>query len=369
MTPPPRSARIRARARAPRASPSRRLEPIEPSMEDVFVAIIEPKSGRPHELPPDPRHPRKEVLHITRDTRSLGMALAMPLLMLLLFGYALTLDVDRIPTLVYDQDQHRASRELVRQFAGSRYFEIRGYVDQLQRHRRGIDRNQHPARRRDPAAISARPRRGGHARRSSCCSTAAIPTPPRSPSAMPRASSATTRSHSAADALNRKGGGELDPARRRAHPRLVQQRARIQELHRARPDRRDPHDHRRPAHLPHHRPRVGDRHHGAVALHARCAPPRSCSASCSLTSSSASSTWSSPCSSASWFSACPSAAASSCSSVSSLHVPVRRVVLGHLPLRRHALAAAGVPGRHDQFLPARRFCFPASSTPSTTCRR
>jgi ABC-2 type transport system permease protein len=38
---------------------------------------------------------RKEFLHILRDSRSLTMALALPLLMILLFGYALTLDVDR----------------------------------------------------------------------------------------------------------------------------------------------------------------------------------------------------------------------------------------------------------------------------------
>ena len=40
----------------------------------------------------------KECRHILRDVRSLIMALAVPLLMLLLFGYALSLDVDRIPT-------------------------------------------------------------------------------------------------------------------------------------------------------------------------------------------------------------------------------------------------------------------------------
>jgi ABC-2 type transport system permease protein len=71
---------------------------------------------------------RKELLHIVRDARSLTMALALPLLMILLFGYALTLDVDRIPTLVYDACQSPESRELISHFHGSRYFQILGTV-------------------------------------------------------------------------------------------------------------------------------------------------------------------------------------------------------------------------------------------------
>ena len=69
---------------------------------------------------------RKEWLHIVRDPRSLGMALMVPLLMLLLFGYALSLDVDKIPTLIVDQDGTPESRALRARFEGSRYFEIRG---------------------------------------------------------------------------------------------------------------------------------------------------------------------------------------------------------------------------------------------------
>lgn len=67
---------------------------------------------------------RKEFLHILRDPLSLIMALALPILMILLFGYALTLDVDRIPTIVYDSDQSPESRELISRFQGSRYFLI-----------------------------------------------------------------------------------------------------------------------------------------------------------------------------------------------------------------------------------------------------
>jgi len=66
----------------------------------------------------------KEWLHIVRDPRSLGMALALPLVLLMLFGYALTLDVDRIPTIINDQDNTPQSRELIERFRGSRYFTV-----------------------------------------------------------------------------------------------------------------------------------------------------------------------------------------------------------------------------------------------------
>jgi ABC-2 type transport system permease protein len=67
---------------------------------------------------------RKEILHILRDYRSLVAALGLPLMMLLLFGYALSLDVDHIPTVVYDQDRTEVSDALIKDFRGSRYFEI-----------------------------------------------------------------------------------------------------------------------------------------------------------------------------------------------------------------------------------------------------
>jgi len=70
----------------------------------------------------------KEFRHILRDKLSLGIALAIPVLMLLLYGFALSLDVDRIPTLIYDQDGSADSLALTHQFQGSRFFDIRGYV-------------------------------------------------------------------------------------------------------------------------------------------------------------------------------------------------------------------------------------------------
>ncbi len=81
----------------------------------------------------------KELKHITRDWRSLVMALGVPVMLLTLFGFALSLDVDRIPTLVYDQDQTSESRELIYRFFGSRYFEFHGNVNDYRAIQHAID--------------------------------------------------------------------------------------------------------------------------------------------------------------------------------------------------------------------------------------
>ena len=67
---------------------------------------------------------RKEFLHVLRDPRSLTMALAIPVLLLVLFGSALTLDVDRVPLALWDQSGTPESRDLAERFGASRYFRI-----------------------------------------------------------------------------------------------------------------------------------------------------------------------------------------------------------------------------------------------------
>jgi len=84
---------------------------------------------------------RKELLHIVRDPRSLGLALAVPLLMLLLFGYGLTLDVDRVPTLIHDLDHSPESRALAALFEGSRFFHVLGVARDYGDIQRAIDRD------------------------------------------------------------------------------------------------------------------------------------------------------------------------------------------------------------------------------------
>jgi ABC-2 type transport system permease protein len=82
---------------------------------------------------------RKELLHIIRDPRSLMAALTQPVMVLLLFGYALSLDVDRIPAMIYDADRSAVSQNLVREFRGSRYFQVVDEVDSYAPIERAMD--------------------------------------------------------------------------------------------------------------------------------------------------------------------------------------------------------------------------------------
>lgn len=62
---------------------------------------------------------RKEVLHIVRDPRTLYMALGMPVVLILLFGYAVTFDIDHVPVALVDQDRSPESRSIAEALAAS----------------------------------------------------------------------------------------------------------------------------------------------------------------------------------------------------------------------------------------------------------
>lgn len=66
----------------------------------------------------------KEFIHVYRDPVSLRLAIMMPLLFTLIFGYAVTTDVEHIKLAVYDGDKTYESRELVRKFQASNYFDL-----------------------------------------------------------------------------------------------------------------------------------------------------------------------------------------------------------------------------------------------------
>jgi ABC-2 type transport system permease protein len=65
---------------------------------------------------------RKEVRHILRDPRSLAIAILMPILMTLLYGYAINLDIKNIRLAVLDFDRSREARDLAGRFFHSGYF-------------------------------------------------------------------------------------------------------------------------------------------------------------------------------------------------------------------------------------------------------
>lgn len=70
----------------------------------------------------------KEWREVLRDKLFFILAFAVPAIFMVLFGYGLTLDVENIPFAVLDYDRSSASRDYVHRFAGSRYFDFKGYV-------------------------------------------------------------------------------------------------------------------------------------------------------------------------------------------------------------------------------------------------
>jgi ABC-2 type transport system permease protein len=72
---------------------------------------------------------RKELTHIVRDPRTLVIMIFIPLVMLIILGYAGTTDVDHLRTAVYDGDKTVQSRELIDAYQTSNYFDIVYRVD------------------------------------------------------------------------------------------------------------------------------------------------------------------------------------------------------------------------------------------------
>ncbi len=85
---------------------------------------------------------RKEALHILRDPRSMGMGLAMPVLLMVLFGWALSLDVEEVPLGVLDLARTPESRALVQSFDASGGFGMTEYLTGYDALSEAIDRRE-----------------------------------------------------------------------------------------------------------------------------------------------------------------------------------------------------------------------------------
>jgi ABC-2 type transport system permease protein len=83
---------------------------------------------------------RKEFLHIIRDPRTLAVMFLIPIVQLILLGYAATTDVKHLTTAVWDQDRTPRSRELLEAYRASDYFDIILMVDNEAELARAMDR-------------------------------------------------------------------------------------------------------------------------------------------------------------------------------------------------------------------------------------
>jgi len=66
----------------------------------------------------------KEFIQMRRDKLTLAMMLVMPIVQLLLFGYAINTEVKHLPTIVFDQSLQQDSRDLLNSLRASGYFDI-----------------------------------------------------------------------------------------------------------------------------------------------------------------------------------------------------------------------------------------------------
>jgi ABC-2 type transport system permease protein len=70
----------------------------------------------------------KEWREIIRDRVFFSLSFIVPIVMMLLLGYGLSLDVENIPFAVVDYDRSALSRDYAYRFIGSRYFAFKGYL-------------------------------------------------------------------------------------------------------------------------------------------------------------------------------------------------------------------------------------------------
>ncbi|OGP72000.1 MAG: hypothetical protein A2W09_04450 [Deltaproteobacteria bacterium RBG_16_50_11] len=82
---------------------------------------------------------KKEFIHIFRDPRSLALVILMPAILMLLFGYAVTLDVKNVSMAVLDRDRSQESFSFIQRFSASPYFSLRLFVEDEREMKRLID--------------------------------------------------------------------------------------------------------------------------------------------------------------------------------------------------------------------------------------
>lgn len=71
---------------------------------------------------------RKETRQLRRDKRLLAVIFFFPVLLLIMFGYAVNFDVKNVKIAIYDQDKSELSRDFINALSNSEYFRITGFI-------------------------------------------------------------------------------------------------------------------------------------------------------------------------------------------------------------------------------------------------
>lgn len=82
---------------------------------------------------------KKEFRELSRDVRMLFVLFAFPIILLGIFGYAITFDVHHIKVTVYDREKSDLTREFINDIASSDYFDVVGYLSNENEIRTALD--------------------------------------------------------------------------------------------------------------------------------------------------------------------------------------------------------------------------------------
>ena len=84
----------------------------------------------------------KEFIQMKRDRLTFGMMVVMPIIQLLIFGFAINTEVKHLPTIVFDQSLQQESRDLIAAFEASSYFTVTTAASNYQQVNDAVDSGQ-----------------------------------------------------------------------------------------------------------------------------------------------------------------------------------------------------------------------------------
>lgn len=84
----------------------------------------------------------KEFIQVIRDKRSRFLLIGPPIIQMVIFGYAATLEIQHVPIAIMDFENSQVSRDFVSRFAGSRYFDVRERTLDHDKVKKMIDRSE-----------------------------------------------------------------------------------------------------------------------------------------------------------------------------------------------------------------------------------